>query len=425
MAILQPVDGVTIYLGDVRETLRLIPDRSVQCVVTSPPYWRLRDYETATWEGGDPGCDHLGEPVRTLAAVNVNTGSGGIDRKNGEARQFFDEVCEKCGARRVDRQLGLEATLEEYVGNLVAVFRELRRVLRPDGVVWLNVGDCFVKTKRNWKPPAGLKKKDLVGMPWRVALALQADGWYLRSDVIWSKPNPLPESVQDRPTRAHEYVFLLSKAARYYYDAVAIMEPVTQIRRPGRGNGFARKGKYTTHILPGHDTATHRERAEDLAPRLLRNRRSVWSIPPRKFDGAHFATFPPALVRPCILAGSSPRACPVCAAPWRRAVAVEYVNPGNRTTNGPRSMGRRHETAGFAVRLEKRVETTGWVPTCSCPGNDGSGRCIVLDPFHGSGTVMQVALEEWRHYAGCELNPAYVDLSIRERLNGLQVRVQE
>lgn len=214
-----------IIEGDARAALPLLPDNSVQCCVTSPPYWSLRDYQI-------PG------------------------------------------------QIGLEPTVDQFLNRLVEVFAEVKRVLREDGVLWLNIGDSYTSGDRGYRAsdkknpvramsfrpetPEGLKPKDLIGIPWRLALALQRDGWYLRSDIVWHKPNCMPESVKDRPTRAHEYLFLLTKSERYYYDHGSIKEP----------NG--------------------------------RNRRSVWSIPTQAFNGAHFATFPVALVEPCILAGSKP-----------------------------------------------------------------------------------------------------------------------
>jgi len=226
---------VRLYLTDARDLP--IPDNSVDCVVTSPPYWGLRDYGTGRWIGGDECCDHLqvNDARDTTQVKQVsNAGTNQLGYKN---------VCGKCGAQRDDGQLGLESTPEEYCASMVEVFREAWRVLKPTGTLWLNLGDSYVGTghKGTYTDPehpdgrngqviainnrvAGLKSKDLVGIPWRVAFALQADGWYLRSDIIWSKPNPMPESVQDRPTKAHEYVFLLTKSPRYYYDADAIRE---------------------------------------------------------------------------------------------------------------------------------------------------------------------------------------------------------
>jgi DNA modification methylase len=246
----------------VREQLRLIPDASVQCCVTSPPYFGLRDYGR-------------------------------------------------------DGQIGLEGTPEAFVGALVEVFRDVRRTLRDDGTLWLNLGDSYARdsrvrwdstihTSNAWKcsqamrdapnvvRDAGLKPKDLIGIPWRVAFALQADGWYLRQDIIWHKPNPMPESVRDRCTKAHEYVFLLSKSQSYYFDANAIKEPEVCGRK--RGPALHPDGVSTN----GNAGLARRESDG------LRNRRSVWTVTTKPFKGAHFATFPPDLIEPCILAGSKP-----------------------------------------------------------------------------------------------------------------------
>ena len=221
----------TILVGDALERLQELPDESVQCVVTSPPYWGLRDYG-------------------------------------------------------VDWAYGLEPTLNRYISIMVEVFSEVRRVLRKDGTLWLNLGDVFWGGKGKHLV---LKPKDLIGLPWRIAFALQADGWYLRSDIIWHKPNPMPESVTDRPTRAHEYVFLLTKSARYFYDADAIRGAPKDSARASWHGDFKPRSK---------------ERREDEQQAEGANKRSVWTIATKGFPGAHFATFPPALVEPCILAGS-------------------------------------------------------------------------------------------------------------------------
>ncbi|HEY7467198.1 MAG TPA: site-specific DNA-methyltransferase [Dehalococcoidia bacterium] len=221
---------MTIYQGDVRDVLPSLPADSVDCIVTSPPYWGLRDYGTATWVGGDEACDHQ----YAKGGRNPETAGKQLTNK-GTTFSQYEHDCRKCGATRVDSQLGIERTPEEYVANMVAVFRELRRVLKPSGTCWLNLGDSYAGswgangrgegtnaprpdleakhgTNAPNRNPPGLKPKDLVGIPWRVAFALQADGWVLRSDVVWAKSNPMPESVTDRPTKSHEMVFLLTKA---------------------------------------------------------------------------------------------------------------------------------------------------------------------------------------------------------------------
>lgn len=276
---------VTIRHGDCREVLRTLPDESVHCCVTSPPYFGLRDYG-------------------------------------------------------VDGQIGLEATPDAFVIQLVSVFREVRRVLRDDGVLWLNLGDTYQNAKGqaggvDSKQPArrhglrpqditipGLKPKDLIGVPWLVAFALRADGWYLRQDIIWSKPNPMPESVTDRCTKAHEYIFLLSKSQRYYYDAKAIAEDMASSsverllqpnlaeqagsdRVPGKTNGAMKAVGRLRGVLPRHAAYESSDQSglDDVGRGGMRNKRSVWTIATQPFSEAHFATFPPALIEPCILAG--------------------------------------------------------------------------------------------------------------------------
>ena len=286
------------------ETLSSLEEKSVNTCVTSPPYWGLRDYGT-------------------------------------------------------DDQLGLEETPEKFVENLVNVFREVRRVLRDDGTVWLNLGDSYAGPKGNnrgegagggqergellgfdnikTKVPKGLKQKDLVGIPWRVAFALQADGWYLRQDIIWHKPNPMPESVTDRCTKAHEYIFLLSKSAKYYYDYEAIKEDSTESSKDRLKQNI--KNQKGSSRVPGKTNG-----AMNAVGSEKRNKRSVWSVVTQPYSEAHFATYPPELIKPCILAG--------------------------------------------------------------CP--EGG---TVLDPFGGSGTTAQVASNLNRNAILCELNPEYVEIA--------------
>lgn len=312
-----------------------LADNSVQVCVTSPPYWGLRDYGTATWEGGDQGCDHKPGGESRVGRTTL----GGGTATAGHQQEGYRGACPKCGAVRIDAQLGLEPTPDEYVVNLVAVFREVRRVLRADGVCWLNIGDSYASGKGTCHNPGGgedslaqyrkaagahpldrgnkstlaaigLKPKDLCGIPWRVAFALQADGWWLRSDIIWAKPNPMPESVKDRPTRSHEYLFLFTKSARYYYDAQAIAEPAQpfHVCGPNSRANVDRTVEHGTRKQDAIGKGTYpgfNERYRDN-PVATRNKRDVWTISAKPFNGAHFATMPPDLVEPCILAGSRP-----------------------------------------------------------------------------------------------------------------------
>ena len=290
-----------IEFGDCRETMRRWADKGVktQTCVTSPPYFGLRDY------------GHKG-------------------------------------------QIGLEQAPEEYINELIEVFRCVRDVLTDDGTLWINIGDSYASGGRKTRDsddkleqrgmstrpadPAGIKPKDLIGIPWMLAFALRADGWYLRQDIIWNKPNPMPESVRDRCTKAHEYIFLLSKSERYFYDHEAAMEPVAASTVERLSQPTLPQQVGSTRV-PGKTNGNMKA----VGNGETRNRRSVWTVATRPYKGAHFATFPPALIEPCILAGS---------------------RPGD----------------------------------------------VVLDPFMGSGTTAAVALRHGRRYVGCELNPEYLPL---------------
>jgi DNA modification methylase len=249
----------TLYVGDALETLREFDDESVHCVVTSPPYWGLRDYGTGSWDGGDPGCDHStgrGSNVPQTKHPNADGYPASAPHRGGGG-----DGCDRCGATRVDRQIGLEPTPDAYVAAMVAVFAEVRRVLRSDGTCWLNIGDSYNtlgqkgqnghdKSTLTGGGPAyqrdvsrsspvvrSLKAKDMVGIPWMLAFALRADGWWLRAEIVWAKPNPMPESVTDRPTKSHEQVFLLTRSPRYFYDADAIREEFSGTAH-ARGKGL-------------------------------------------------------------------------------------------------------------------------------------------------------------------------------------------
>jgi DNA modification methylase len=307
-----------IFQGNALDVLQTLPSGSVHCCVTSPPYYGLRDYGTAQWEGGDEKCDHIEKFSK----------HGGERADRDQTSQIFQAktICQKCGAIRQDQQIGLEETPELYVEKLVEIFREVRRVLRDDGTLWLNLGDSYAGSMRgqgrgsviegfavtsekqlsnkgsfvqppDWKK-IDLKSKDLIGIPWMVAFALRADGWYLRADIIWHKPNPMPESVRDRPTKSHEYIFLMSKSAKYYYDNEAIKEKSIDKesldgmrKRPLYIKGYPKEmGENNFHKLEGK-----------VYP--IRNIRSVWNVPTEPFKEAHFAVFPPKLIEPMIKAG--------------------------------------------------------------------------------------------------------------------------
>jgi DNA modification methylase len=321
---------VTLYHGDALEVLKTLPSESVHCCVTSPPFYGLRDYQTGRWEGGEAECDHEGSErwyTESTAAVSAadafsEPGEANAARlRKGRWREKGD--CVKCGARRVDEQIGLEETPELWIERLVEVFREVKRVQRRDGTLWLEIGDSYsasISGSIGQRGAAarqshidggsgramdksripGLKPKDLIGAPWMLAFALRADGWYLRSDIVWSRPNPMPESVTDRPTKSHSYVFLLTRSPRYFFDQEAVREPHES---DGRG-GFSNKetAKWAHGVMPDGSPLTSQVNA--IVNPNGRNIRSVWTIPTQPYPEAHFATFPEELARRCIAAGS-------------------------------------------------------------------------------------------------------------------------
>ena len=386
-----------VLRGDALDVLSTLPSGSVQTTITSPPYWGLRDYGVPprVW-GGEAGCTHRWGPA---------------DRGPGGGRS-----CRRCGAWK--GCLGLEPDPDLYVEHLVSVLAEVRRVLRPDGTLWLVLGDSFAP-----RSSGGLKPKDLVGVPWRVAFALQAEGWWLRSEIVWEKPNAMPESVVDRPTRSHEQVFLLSPSSRYHYDAFAVREP----DKGGRsGNGYARPERLSYRERSG----TPRGQAEAWVGGGGRNRRSVWEIATGCFKGAHFATFPEELVEVCLLAGTSPVACRSCGAPWRRVVSSRRLLDGRHEIKGGWTEKERHGETGRSplptgygqrrVRIER--ETVGW--RAGCDHQEPGGRCTVLDPFAGSGTTGIVAARHGRDFLGVELSSGYARMA-RGRLRRVAGDVRE
>lgn len=344
-----------IEFGDCRETMRRWASEGVkvQTCVTSPPYFGLRDYGTAKWQGGNPDCVHEGAKVNP---IKVGGFTGERLRKEGgsenEKYLSYKKLCPDCNAVRVDSQIGLEETPEQYIDAMVEVFSCVKNILADDGTLWLNIGDSYAGNnsqasnngRAGYGNPRervvnrtgeGLKTKDLIGIPWMLAFALRANGWYLRQDIIWHKPNPMPESVTDRCTKAHEYIFLMSKSAKYYYDHEAIKEASNSksegIRFGGNKYGDDDDPKYATK---SGNVSKEYEKA---------NKRSVWTVTTKPYEGAHFAVFPTDLIEPCIMAGA-----PIGG--------------------------------------------------------------IVLDPFMGSGTTAQVAQSLGRQYLGCELNPEYAPL---------------
>lgn len=397
-----------------------LKDESVHMVCTSPPYFSQRDYGTARWEGGDQSCAHKESSTsRTAASVAASTLGGG--KGNVHRSHVFRGACGKCGAERVDRQIGLEETPSGYVAALVGVFREVRRVLRADGSVYLNVGDSFNAYNGNRgastsfsantedacpKLPRGygltskeLKQKDVIGIPYRLALALQADGWYWRQTIIWAKTNNMAESVTDRPTSAFEAVFLLTKSPRYAFDWYACARP--------------------------SKTGADVELPEGW--RLLSRLRNVWRISTKPYKGAHFATMPPELAERCVRLGAPEGGCCAgCGAPRKRLVGRNRfpTRPGIDTKVTAKMNGDEKTAAMFGWnranaignRDPRRHVTAyrheGWEPTCRC-GAGETRPCVVFDPFGGSGTTAAVAVALGRRGVITDLSADYLGLARR------------
>ena len=433
---------IKIYCGDALEQLKLLADKSVDCCITSPPYWGLRDYGTAKWEGGNSNCDHKGNIMQTHAISGR--------KEENKPREIFRETCNKCGAKRIDNQLGLEKTPELYVTKMVEVFREVKRVLKKEGTLWLNLGDsysyggrgCGGKTakqltnKGSWAGQSGeiwkvegVKPKQLIGIPWRVAFALQADGWYLRQDIIWAKPNPMPESITDRCTKSHEYIFLLAKSQKYYFDKNAISEPAKQCSIARLQRAVSNENKWvngpdgqTKHTM-NQPRENYKHLIKSKAPNRFGgadhlvapwegnvNKRSVWTITTQPFKGAHFATFPEDLVLPCILAGTSEKGiCPECGKAWEREVKKEWTkqeqSPSMKAQDvegNPMYRGGHHNDG---LPHKGITKTFGWQSTCKCDKEPVPA--TVLDPFSGSGTVGVVAKKNRRNAVLIDLNLDY------------------
>lgn len=366
-----------VYHGDALEQLKRIPFGTVNTCITSPPYYGLRDYGTGTWVGGDPTCPHRRTTKISKDTITGHKHMSEDGQSVGDA--IYKKICPLCGAVREDKQIGLEETPEEYIERLVQVFREVRRVLKDDGTLWVNIGDsyaggagryggtdcmsakqtsnqgsiCQIQNTKKWKHD-DIKQKDLLGIPWMLAFALRSDGWYLRQDIIWAKSNPMPESVKDRFTKSHEHIFMLTKNPVYYFNHDAVQEdtdyiPKHNIKFGGDKYGDSSDPKYQTYS------------GKLYHPNGKRNKRDVWSVPVSSTKESHFATFPKDLIEPCILAG--------------------------------------------------------------CPKNG-----VVLDPFNGSGTTGIVATDHCRSYIGIELNSEYIEITKRRVLSechNIEVQVIE
>jgi DNA modification methylase len=350
---------------------------------------------------------------------------------------IYKSVCPKCGATREDKQIGLEDSPEEYVESMVEVFRKVRRVLKDEGTVWLNLGDSYVSThptgtrdsdtgwkhgelSQGYQARAGgaggvFKVKDLMGIPWMVAFALRADGWYLRQDIIWHKPNPMPESVTDRCTKAHEYIFLLSKNAKYYFDNESIKEDAVYDKDLGILR--SRKQAELNHpsIIKRQEIGIDSTSAGDGK----RNKRSVWTVTTKPFKGAHFAAFPPDLIQPCVLAGCPEKVCVECSTPYERKVESKRLKRNELPKDDPRYRPNTYEGSykdinGKADAGYTETKDLGLEKQCQCE-TDETKSGTVLDPFGGAGTTGLVADRNDRNAILIELNDEYAEMA-RDRL---------
>lgn len=413
--------GLATFIQASAHSLPMIADGSVQCICTSPPYFGLRSYQgeqAVEWPSVTFRLNEWVEPVTVEPML--------------------------CG-------LGTEPSPVAYLAHLILCLREWRRVLRDDGTVWVNLGDSYAggggywpdapsnqngrslqsggnqNGQRNIKGRAasssGVAPKNLLMVPAMFAIAARADGWFLRSDIVWAKPNPMPESVTDRPTKAHEYVFLLAKSARYFWDSAAVAEPAENAGRVLDYTG-AQKNNGTDPVL---QATRPKGRMITVAP--TRNLRTVWNVSTSPFAGAHFACWPEKLVEPMVKAGTSERgACPQCGKPWERVTEREGYNGAGRADNTVYT-GQAYSSPQSAPRGPARnfgepiVWSLGFRPACTCPAHEPVP-CVVLDPFSGSGTTAKVAVRLGRRAIGVDVSAEYLgDVTAQRFGEGVQMEM--
>jgi site-specific DNA-methyltransferase (adenine-specific) len=442
-----------IVLGDTHTELKNMPANSVDCCLTSPPYWALREYDTASWEGGDPGCDHVQQYSSMQSAKSTLGGrksENTLDDKRREINTLYKDVCSKCGAKRVDRQLGLEPTFQEYISKLCDVFDEVKRVLKSTGTCWVNIGDTYMGNssysekgrqgygndkigminKKQWLDPkyphAGrlrgrehvercdIQNKCLCQIPHRFAIEMTNRGWILRNTVIWHKKNCMPSSVKDRFTTDFEYVFFFVKKERYWFETQ--YEP--NLTMEDRPYGIVRDRLYDydskQKTLLGREGPEGSEEEAGVPP-IGRNKRCVWSIPTKPYKDAHFAVFPPELCETPIKAGCPEFLCKKCKKP--RQKLYKTYNPSkdfmeqDARTQASIGFGSRQSVKSLHRNEGGVYASAEFVGYSDCGCGEGWESGIVLDPFMGSGTTALTALKLNRRFVGIELSPKYKEMA--------------
>ena len=430
------INDYEILCGNAVDKLKELPDKSVQVCITSPPYYGLRDYGTGKWVGGDPDCPH--RRMNKYSEKTI-TGYAQEELRGNVGDAIYKTVCPLCGAVREDAQIGLEETPEEYIDRLVAVFREVKRVLKDDGTLWVNIGDSYaggagrwggtdklsdmqggnkgsltqIPVAKKWEHPT-IKPKDLIGIPWMLAFALRADGWYLRQDIIWHKPNPMPESVEDRCTKSHEYIFLLSKSPKYYFDYEAIEEPANYDGKTDtmlKGSNKYADGSYLPFDSPQSFASAGHERRKFKPATSIKFGGTKYG----DSDDTHFQTYSGNAWTPKYKSSAG-------YTDGFRTKNCQYDGQPANTMHIRREEGLQDEL--YAVRRKRDVWSINvasykgahfatfpesLVEPCILAGSKEND--TVLDPFSGSGTTGIVALKHSRKYIGVELNPDYVKLS--------------
>lgn len=430
-----------ILVGNNLLELAKLPEKNIHCVICSPPYWGLRNYgsDPQIWPPAANNCEHEFEKSNVNYDLRYRAGENTVMRNNkkfgNENNNYGTSFCIHCGAWK--GELGLEPTPELYIEHLVLIFREVWRILRDDGTLWVNLGDSYWSAGNN--SHEYLKPKDLVGIPWDAAKALQRDGWYLRRDIVWSKGNPMPESTPDRPTTSHEYIFLLSKKRKYYYDSIAVREEIksndSDIRKM-----IESKDRIGGKTLSADDENYKANKNTEIGkkrsvggPFLGRNRRSVWEVNTTPYKDAHFATFPPKLIEPCVLAGTSEYGvCSDCGSPYERILEKTKIELSVEDKVKEENYYQRRRSDNQQVPEDPKkqqeyinhihdhgaipkIKTIGWKKTCNCETKNVQP-AIVLDPFFGSGTTGYVANNYGRDFVGIEINPKYITLA-EKRVN--------